>query len=206
MKLSVMSSRCNNDNFNCQIFNKSTFHQYLQLYGNLFFLCTGVISTQGRLWKETVTDDSATEGDCRRGGQIPSDIHPKLMHEIQVLVSRFVAKAQQLLGNQTTNLVECWMYIRCKFNEGKVINRSQSGFWEDCCMGAGLQHNLGKEWGPSVWSSMISSLANQDFIDTARSSANKADKYQKRKATDNAKERRRSKYSRNDDTLAARKS
>ena len=129
------------------------------------------------------------------------------MCDIQVLVSKLVAKAPQLLGNETTNVAECWMHIRSKFDGGKVINRSQSGSWEYRCMGAGLQQNLGKEWGPIVWSSMTNSLANQHFIDTARSSAKKADNDRKRKATDKAKQQRRqSKYSRNDDTAAAKKS
>ncbi len=129
------------------------------------------------------------------------------MHDIQVLVSRLVAKAQQLLGNETTNLAECWMHIRAKFDGGKVINRSQSGSWEYRCMGAGLQQNLGKEWGPVVWSGMTGSPPNQHFTDTAESFAKKADKDRKRKATEKAKEqRRRSKYSRTDDTVAARKS
>ena len=129
------------------------------------------------------------------------------MCDIQVLVSRLVAKASQLLGNETTNLAECWMHIRSKFDGGKVINRSQSGSWEYRCMGAGLQQNLGKEWGPTVWASMTTSLPNQHFIDTARCSAKRADNDRKRKATEKAKQQRRqSKYSRNDDTAAARKS
>jgi hypothetical protein len=73
----------------------------------------------------------------------------------------------QLLGNVTTNLAECWMHIRTKFDGGKVINRSQSGSWEYRCMGAGLQHNAGKEWWPVVWSKMNQSSPNQLFTDTA---------------------------------------
>ena len=38
------------------------------------------------------------------------------------------------------------MHVRAKFDGGKVVNRSQSGSWEHHCMGAGLQHNMGKEW------------------------------------------------------------
>ena len=68
-------------------------------------------------------------------------------------------------------------------------------------MGAGLQQNLGKEWGPKVWSSMTGSPPNQHFIDTAEYFA-KNDR--KRKATDTAKQQ--STYSRSDDTVAARKS
>ena len=114
-----------------------------------------------------------------------------MMHDIQVLLSRLVAKARQLLGNATTNLKECWMHIRSKFDGGKVINRSQSGSWEHRCMGAGLQQNMGKEWGPK----MTESSPNPVFVDAAQHSAKKAEKDQKRKATDEAKKKRRSKCS-----------
>ena len=129
-----------------------------------------------------------------------------MIHDIQALLSKLVAKAAQLLGNVTTNLAECWMHIRSKFDGGKVINRSQSGSWEHRCMGAGLQQNFGKEWGPTVLSKMIESSPNQVFLDTAERSAKKVEKDRKRKATDEAKEQRRqSKCSRIDNTVAARK-
>lgn len=70
-------------------------------------------------------------------------INPTLYHDIQVILSRLVAKASQLIDNVTTNLAESWMHIRSKFDGGKVINRSQSGSWEHHCMGAGLQQNMG---------------------------------------------------------------
>ena len=70
-----------------------------------------------------------------------------------------------------------------------------------------MQQNLGKEWGPQVWSTMTDSLPNQHFIHSAQCSAKRANKDRKRKATEEAKEqRRRSKYSRIDDTAIARKS
>lgn len=111
------------------------------------------------------------------------------MHDIQVLlVSRLVGKAHQLIKNFTTNLAENWMQIRCKFDGGKVINRSQSGSCESRCSGAGLQKNLGKCWGPPTWEKMTGFPASQVFVDTAESSAKKADKDRKRKATEEAKD------------------
>ncbi len=44
-----------------------------------------------------------------------------------MILSRLVAKAEQLIDNVTTNLAESWMHVRTKFDGGKVINRSQSG-------------------------------------------------------------------------------
>ena len=114
-------------------------------------------------------------------------INPNLLHDIQAVLSRLVAKARQLLGNHTTNLAESWMNIRCKFDGGKVINRSQSGSWEHRCMGAGLQQNMGKAWGPATWAKMTNSSPNQVFCDVAESSAKKSAKDRKRKATEDAK-------------------
>ena len=91
------------------------------------------ILDQERIWNETLADDPATEHQTQHSGHIPNEIDPQMMHDIQVLISRLVAKARQLIGNFTTNLAECWMQIRCKFDGGKVVNRSQSGSWEHRC-------------------------------------------------------------------------
>ena len=164
------------------------------------------ILNQERLWEETLADDPATESEARRGGTVRTETDPAMMHDIQVIVSRLVVKAKQLIGNFTTNLVEGWMQIRSKYDGGKVINRSQSGSWEHRCYGAGLQHNLGKSWGPPTWEKMTSSPPNPVFIDTAESSAKQVEKTRKRKATEMAKEsRRQSKYSKSDDSVAAQK-
>ena len=85
------------------------------------------------------------------------------------------------------------------------VKLSQSGSWQHRCMGAGLQHNFGKEWGPVLWSEMTSLPPNPVFSTTATNLA-KDDKDRKRKATDEAKvKRRQSKYSRVDNLTAARK-
>ena len=75
-----------------------------------------------RNWRETLADDSATEGEARQGRLTPNEVDPKMLHDIQTVLSRLVGKASQLLGNNTTNLAECWMHIRSKFDGGKVIN------------------------------------------------------------------------------------
>ena len=80
-----------------------------------------------------------------------TSIDPKMMTDIQTQVSRLVAKVGQLIGNFTTNLVECWMHMRTK------LNRSQSVSFEHRCMGAGLQMNLGPNWGPTTWESLTGS-------------------------------------------------
>ncbi len=84
-------------------------------------------------------DDPTVEQEVRQGESELIKVNPKLFHDVQVALSRLVRKADQLLGNCTTNLAECWMHIQTKFNGGKVINRSQSGSWEGRCMGAGQE-------------------------------------------------------------------
>lgn len=162
--------------------------------------------TQEKLWEETLADDVSTEKEARHGGAVPSDIDPIMMHDIQVIVSRLVAKAKQLIGNFTTNMVEGWMEVRSKFDGGKVTNRSQSGSWEHRCYGAGLQQNLGRSWGPPTWEKLTGSPPNQVFVSTAEATAKKVEKTRKRKATEEAKKsRRQSKYSRVDNSLSAQK-
>ncbi len=109
------------------------------------------------------TDESVTE------------VNPQLMHDIQLLVSRLVCKSERLITNCTTNLAENWMHIRCKFDGGKVVNRSQSGSWENRCCGAGIQKNVGKTWGPIMWEKMTGNPANCIFGTAMDASAKKAE-------------------------------
>ena len=119
---------------------------------------------QERQWRETVTDTLAIESEPRRGGLTPTEVAPKLLHDISVALSRLVAKSKQIIGNHTTNLAECWMHIRAKFDGGKVINRSQSGSWDNRCMGAGLRQNMGTEWGPQTWKNMTTTSPNKKYF------------------------------------------
>lgn len=129
-----------------------------------------------------------------------------MIHDIQAAIGRLVSKVTQLIGNETTNLAECWMHIRTKFEGGKVINRSQSGSWEHRSIGAGLQQNLGKEWGPTVWTSMTNSAPNPVFATTVKLIAKRTEYDSKRKAKDEVEaKRRRGKYSRVNNSVAARK-
>ena len=111
-----------------------------------------------------------------------------------------------ILDNFTTNLAECWMSIRAKFDGGKLYNRSQSGAWEGRCAGAGLRQNLGAEWGPSSWKKVTGEEANPVFRSAATSYAKQLSCDQKRKSTDEAKKKRiATKFKRtNDNSLQAR--
>ena len=166
-----------------------------------------IIRDQERMWQDTMQEYPATAVEsCPEPGEITQELNPQMMHDIQVLVSRLVSKAGQLIHNFTTNLAENWMHIRCKFDGGKVVNRSQSGSWEHRCYGAGLQQILGKHWAPDTWEKVTNSPPNQVFRDTAESSAKKNNADRKRKATDEAKNsRRQNKYSKKDNSTAAQK-
>ena len=165
-----------------------------------------MIEDQEQLWRETTADDLISETNVLRGGQVATDINPTLYHDIQVILSRLVAKASQLVDNVTTNLAESWMHIRAKYDGGKVINRSQSGSWEHRCMGAGIQQNIGRDWGSEVWKEMACSSPNKVFTNTAERSAKKASNKRKRKATEEVKQQRRvRKYSRTGESTEARK-
>ena len=166
-----------------------------------------IASDQERLWRETLAEDPTTEAEVRWGGLTPTNVDKKLYHDIQVLLSRLVGKAKQLVSNETTNLAESWMNIRAKFDGGKFFNRSQSGSWQHRCMGAGLRLNMGDKWGPQAWKELTGSSPNKVFADTTEHTAKIMDKDRKRKATMEAKEtRRRSKYAKIDDnSTAARK-
>lgn len=123
---------------------------------------TEIMSTQESLWRETLAETPAIEEDARRGGHTTTKpINSKMLHDIQMAVSKLAAKAAQLIDNETTNLAESWMHVRMKFDGGKNIHRGQNGVWQHRCMGAGLQHNLGKEWGPPAWSKMTSTPPNR---------------------------------------------
>ena len=166
-----------------------------------------IANDQEAIWRETLDQDSSTEAEVRRGGLTPTNVNQKLLHDIQALLGRLVGKVKQLLSNDTTNLAENWMNVHAKFDGGKVINRSQSGSWQHRCMGAGLRHNLGPTWGPVTWEGKTGSPPNKVFTNAAENSAKILEQNRKRKATEEAKEkRRRSKYTKlGDNSVAARR-
>ncbi len=158
------------------------------IFANMFYL--GIVADQEQLWAETLADDTATEEDVQRGGLTLTNIDPRLYHDIQVQLSRLIGKAEQLIGNVTTNLAESWTHIRTKFDGGKVNNRCQSGTWEHRCMGAGLRQNMGREWSLHALKDMTKSSPNQVFINAIERSAKILANDQKRKATEAVKEQR----------------
>ena len=169
----------------------------------LILVSAEIMQEQEKIWQKTLANESATSQPVQLHSP---EVNPQLMHDLQVIVSRLASKADRLIQNFTTNMAENWMQIRCKFDGGKYVNRSQSGSFEHRCSGAALQKNLGKTWGPTMWETMVGGTANEVYINAAETSAKRAVKDLERKSTKKSKEnRRRNKYSKVDNSIAARK-
>lgn len=56
---------------------------------------------------------------------------------------KIVEKVERLIGNIIINIVEFWMYIRCKFDGGKIYNLCNRGLWYVWCYGGVLCMNYG---------------------------------------------------------------
>lgn len=98
-------------------------------------------------------------------------------------------------GNFTTNLVESWMHIRCKFDGGKQVNRIQGGSWQARCAGAGLRCNMGPSWGPAAWEKAVGTPPAVVFHSTAKKAVKQVEHDRKRKATVESKaQRKKAKY------------
>jgi hypothetical protein len=96
-----------------------------------------------------VEEDEAGGGDNSVSIQtLPDD----LFFRIQRAGDRIVNIASQLVTNQTTNLAECYMNIRCKFDGGKFYNRVQRGSFQHRCYGVGLRFQTGPDWSSLAWS------------------------------------------------------
>ena len=102
-----------------------------------------------RYWSET--GDETAEIACREATATNQCIDPLLRSSVLCDVDRLTNKVEQLLGNFTTNLVEGWMSIRCKFDGGKHYNRCHRGSRHARCYGAGLRSSLGAMWSPVAW-------------------------------------------------------
>ena len=122
------------------------------------------------MWQQTLADDDLDA--VRQSGSKAKKVSEKMLHDIQVILSTLVVKAPQLIGKFTMNMAEAWMHTRCKFDGGKVINRSRSRSWE-YRMGVRLRLNMGHTWGPTTWSEMTRQ-ANPVYSEAMTTSVKKA--------------------------------
>ena len=103
-------------------------------------------------------DEEAREGD----NTIDHTAIPKdLLFQESRADDRLVSMAPQLISNATSNLAECFMNIRCKFDGGKFFNRVQGGSFQHRTYGAGLRFQLGPDWSSKVWPKATGSEAGE---------------------------------------------
>ncbi|KAL4223375.1 hypothetical protein ACF0H5_016845 [Mactra antiquata] len=69
-----------------------------------------------------------------------SDLKSNMLQDISVILDRVASKSSRLIHNTTTNLAECWMHIRTKFDGGKLYNFVTE---DTRCFGGSLRMNLG---------------------------------------------------------------
>ena len=137
----------------------------------------------------------SAEEEARDGDSTADVIHlsDDLYFRIQRAGDRLVSNAVSLISNSTSNLAECFMGIRCKFDGGKVFNRIQRGSFQNRCYGAGLRFQLGPQWTSQAWKHVTgedpgeSTSAHYEARDVAHNKA------MKRKGTTEYKEKRKKK-------------
>ncbi|XP_052063676.1 uncharacterized protein LOC127703187 [Mytilus californianus] len=74
-----------------------------------------------------------------------------MRRDLALLLNNVARKARSLIGNFTTNLAECWMHMRTKFDGGKMLNHCNRGSWHTRCYATALRFNKGPTWSPNVW-------------------------------------------------------
>ena len=91
--------------------------------------------------------DDARRGTTDRLNSLPDGLFAKVM----ACGDRLVALAPKLITNQTSNLAEYYMSIRCCFDGGKQYNRIQKGSFEARCYAASLRVQNGRKWATDFW-------------------------------------------------------
>ena len=128
---------------------------------------------------------SLDEEEARRG-YITSveSLPPGLYNKILACGDRLVSLASKLILNQTSNLAECYMSIRCCFDGGKQYNRIQSGSFERRCYAAGLRVQNGPQWSAQVWKDSVSLEPSKVLTNALEKQKVKLDKDRLRKSSD----------------------
>lgn len=132
-------------------------------------------------------EEEAREGDNTTNlSEIPDDLY----FRVQRAGDRLVSTASSLITNSTSNLAECFMGIRCKFDGGKVFNRIQRGSFQHRCYGAGLRFQLGPDWTSRAWNHVTGDNPGEITNTYYEGRAKQHQKTMKRKRTNEHKEKR----------------
>ncbi|CAC5400519.1 unnamed protein product [Mytilus coruscus] len=92
-----------------------------------------------------------------------SDLQSGMRQDLTLLLNNVARKASSLIGNFTTNLAECWMHMRTKFDVGKMLNHCNRGSWLTRCYATALRFNNGPTWSPNVWKQATQSTSGVYF-------------------------------------------
>ena len=99
---------------------------------------TKLIDEQNDFWKEGTSISSQEE--ARNGTTIDyHNVEQHIIKDVLLLLCKIAEKSVRLINNSTTNLAECWMHIRTKFDGGKVHNLCNRGSWHARCYGGALR-------------------------------------------------------------------
>ena len=91
------------------------------------------------------------------------DMLPEMFKDIQQIMATYAGKASQLISNSSTNLAECWMNIRQKFDGGKQVFRGKRGSFNHRSTGSSLRFMFGPQWSPQVWELCTNKHASNIF-------------------------------------------
>ena len=133
------------------------------------------------------------EDDAIQGGHssLLNQLPPGLFNKVMACGDRLVMLAHQLISNQTSNLAECYMSIRCHFDGGKQYNRIQCGAFQHRCAAAGLAIQHGPTWGVSFWKNSTSTDLGEVMSTYATSRQQQLHKDRTRKQSFSYKSQRR---------------
>ncbi|CAG2211913.1 unnamed protein product [Mytilus edulis] len=109
-----------------------------------------VFTDQASMWSDG-TSLEAQEESRFDYDLFPSDLDSAMRQDIALILNNVAKKSISLIGNFTTNLAECWMHMRSKFDGGKMFNHCNRGSWHTRCYGAALRLNRGPKWSTSTW-------------------------------------------------------
>ncbi|XP_069134324.1 uncharacterized protein [Argopecten irradians] len=121
-----------------------------------------VFELQSKLWSEGSSIEAQEES--RLDTAVTMDpLRSDILKDVALILDRVACKSARLIGNNTTNLAECWMHIRTKFDGGKNTNLCNRGSWHTRCYAGALRYNLGPTWSPQVWEKCTKTRAGDNF-------------------------------------------
>ncbi|CAC5392904.1 unnamed protein product [Mytilus coruscus] len=121
-----------------------------------------VLTDQASMWSDG-TSLEAQEESRFDYDLFPLDLDSAMRQDIALILNNVAKKSISLIGNFTTNLAECWMHMRSKFDGGKMFNHCNRGSWHTRCYGAVLRFNRGPKWSTSTWQDITNTIPGYHF-------------------------------------------